>query len=214
MSQSEQMQGIAAYFSGMEGSAPITNAIEQFIQDFDPKTAIQVGDKFPDFVLTDATGKPVSSADLLAKGSLLITFYRGEWCPYCNIALQFLQRHLEEFKARGVTLVAMTPELPDFSLSTAEKNEIAFPVLTDRGNEVAKKLGIIYDQSSVRDIHGQMGVNMKERNGDDSYEMPIPATLLVDRSGTVRNIYMNPDYRTRIEPKLALEWIDALQGQL
>ncbi|KAI8675354.1 Thioredoxin domain-containing protein [Fusarium keratoplasticum] len=211
-SQSEQLTAIAQSFKGAPGFEPITAAIEDFVQFFKPQNAIQVGDKFPSFRLSDATGKEVSSDDLLANGPLLITFYRGEWCPYCNIALQHLQRHLDEYKARGVTLVALTPELPDYSLTTAEKNEIKFPVLTDRNNEVAKKLGIVFDQVSAKDLFKQVGVDLTKRNGLDNFEVPIPATLLVDGSGVVRNVFIDPDYRNRMEPKVALEWIDALKN--
>ncbi|KAM0417382.1 hypothetical protein ACHAPT_012616 [Fusarium lateritium] len=211
-SQTEQLTAIAQQFKGMPGSEPITTAIEDFIQFFKPQNAVQVGDKFPSFRLSDATGKEVSSEDLLAKGPLLITFYRGEWCPYCNVALQHLQRHLEEYKARGVTLVALTPELPDYSLTTAEKNEIKFPVLTDRNNEVARKLGIVFDQVSAKALFKQVGVDLVKRNGLDNFEVPIPATLLVDGSGVVRNVFIDPDYRNRMEPKVALEWIDALKN--
>lgn len=211
-SQSEQLTAITQSFKGVPGSEPINAAIEDFTQFFKPQNAVQVGDKFPSFRLSDATGKEVSSDDLLAKGPLLITFYRGEWCPYCNIALQHLQRRLDEYKARGVTLVALTPELPDYSLTTAEKNEIEFPVLTDRNNEVAKKLGIVFDQVSAKDLFQQIGVDLCKRNGLDNFEVPIPATLLVDGSGVVRNVFIDPDYRNRMEPKVALEWIDALKN--
>ncbi|KAF4469526.1 TSA-domain-containing [Fusarium albosuccineum] len=211
MTQTEELTAILEGFKSFPGSKPVNDAVDKFSAEFKPENAIQVGDKFPEFRLKDATGKEVSSADLLAKGPLLITFYRGEWCPYCNVALQHLQRHLDEFAAKGVTLVALTPELPDHSLTTSEKNGLKFPVLTDLHNEVAKKLNIIYNQSSARDLHKQFGVNIVEVNGDDSYDMPIPATLLVDSSGVVRNTYLEPDFRKRMEPKIALEWIDALQ---
>ncbi|CAG9946083.1 unnamed protein product [Clonostachys rosea f. rosea IK726] len=210
MSQSEKLEAIASQAKNIPGIEPVIKALEDFIQDFKPESAVQIGDKFPSFSLTDATGKQVSSEDLLAKGPLLITFYRGQWCPYCNVALQFLQRHLDEFAARGVTLVALTPELPDKSLSTTEKNELKFPVLTDLGNGVARKLGLIYNQSAAREFYAEHGINLKEHNGDDSFEVPVPATLLVDGSGIVRQKYVEADFRKRIEPKLALEWIDSL----
>ncbi|KAF4979361.1 hypothetical protein FZEAL_4402 [Fusarium zealandicum] len=211
MSQVEQLNSITQKFSAFPGSEPVNAAVDKFSQTFNPQTAVQVGDKLPSFHLLDANGKEVSSTDLVAKGPLLISFYRGEWCPYCNVALQFLQRRLDDFTARGVTLVAISPELPDYSLTATEKNELKFPVLTDLHNRLAKKLGIVYDQSSARGVHAKLGVSLTERNGDDSYEVPIPATLLVDSSGVIRNVNLEPDYRKRMEPELALEWIDALQ---
>ncbi|KAI9897683.1 hypothetical protein N3K66_007539 [Trichothecium roseum] len=218
MSQAEQLAAIAAQFKDLPAAKPITDAIEDFTKTFDPSKAVKVGDKLPAFTLSDATGKQVSSADLLAGDSdgqqqrfLLLTFYRGQWCPYCNVALQHLQRRLDDFRARGVTLVALTPELPDASLTTAEKNGLAFPVLTDRHNRVARSLGIVYDQSSARAVHQKIGVDVAASNGDDSYEMPVPATMLVDAEGVVRELYLEPDYRQRMDPEVALAWVDALR---
>ncbi|KAI0123182.1 thioredoxin-like protein [Xylariales sp. AK1849] len=188
----------------------ITDSLSHFKSTFVPKDTVQIGDKFPQFYLSDATGNMVSGQDLIAFGPLLITFYRGEWCPYCNIAIAFLQKHFEDFKAKGVTLVAISPELPNKNMTTTEKHQLKFPVLTDLHNEIAKQLGIVYDQSSARSFHAEKGVDLKARNGDDTWEVPIPATLLVDRNGTVRNAWINPDYTKRMDPQVALGWIDAL----
>ncbi|RWA10078.1 hypothetical protein EKO27_g5028 [Xylaria grammica] len=213
MSQKEQLDQITA------GLAAIPEAVRnqlaeghaKFLSTWDPSKTIQVGDKLPGFRLTDATGKEVTSDSLLAKGPLLITFYRGEWCPFCNIAIAFLQKHLPEFQARGVTLVAISPELPNNNLTTTEKHALQFPVLTDLHNTFAKKLGIVYDQSSAKDLHQSLGVDLNERNGDGTWEVPIPATLLVSKDGIVRNTAIEPDYKVRLDPKQALDWIDAMQ---
>ncbi len=186
-------------------------ATNDFIASYDPKSAIQVGDKLPEFKLSNAVGTEVSSTELLAKGPLLITFYRGEWCPFCNLALAAMQKHLDEFQARGVTLVAISPELPNNTLSTIEKNELKFPVLSDVGNKYAKELGIVFQQpDSLRPFFAGAGHDLKGRNGDDSFAVPIPATILVDGKGVVRNTSIDPDYKNRLEPSEALAWIDAL----
>lgn len=191
----------------------IGSAKAGFLASFDRSSAIQVGDTLPEFRLSDAVGKEVTSADLLAQGPLLITFYRGEWCPFCNFAVAALQKHLDEFKARGVTLVAISPELPNHSLTMAEKHALEFPVLSDVGNRFARQLGIVFRQpDTMRPVFEKMGLDLKTRNGDDSLEVPIPATLLVDQKGVVRNAFIEPDYVKRLEPSTALEWIDALQG--
>lgn len=187
--------------------------IEESKKSFDHSKVVQVGDKIPSFRLLGATGSEVASDDLLQSGALLLTFYRGEWCPYCNVAVQYLQRHLEEFKSRGVSLVAITPESPDYTLSMTEKHDLKFPVLTDLHNKLARQLGIVYDQSWVRDFHVQKGVDLNVRNGEDTWEVPVPATILVDRSGTVRNVYIEVDYRERLDPEVALEWIDKMNRQ-
>jgi peroxiredoxin len=178
---------------------------------FKNQTTIKVGDTLPSFALSDALGKEVTSDELLKKGPLLITFYRGDWCPFCNLALRSLQLNLDKLQAKGVTLVAISPQLPNTSLSTAEKNELKFPVLSDIGNKFARKLGIIFPMpDSMRPTFKAFGHDLVERNGDDSFEVPVPASLLVDEMGIVRNTYINPNYWERLEPSTALEWLDAL----
>jgi peroxiredoxin len=179
---------------------------------YKPKESIiHVGDTLPSFDLTDAVGKPVSSADLLAKGPILITFYRGSWCPFCNLALKALQKHLDEFQAKGVSLVAISPELPDTALSTMEKNELKFQVLSDVGHKYARQLGIVWQMpDNLRPVFEKLGHDLITRNGDDSFEVPIPATLLVDGKGVVKKTYIEPEYTKRVEPDTVLEWINAL----
>ncbi|PYI09848.1 redoxin domain-containing protein [Aspergillus sclerotiicarbonarius CBS 121057] len=201
----------------IEQTAP--GAIKQQIADskselarkFAPANAIQVGDQLPPFRLKDAVGVEQSSADLLAKQALVITFYRGEWCPFCNIALAGLQKYHAELKSKDANLVAITPELPNNTLTMTEKHELKFPVLTDLHNEYARQLGIVWKQpSSLRPVYEALGHDLQERNGDDSFEVPIPATLLVDRDGVVRNLFIEPDYYKRVDPKLVMGWVEAL----
>jgi peroxiredoxin len=195
-----------------EHSHAISKSIEDFMQTWDPANAINVGQPFPDFILSDATGKQVSMKELLAKGPLLISFYRGGWCPYCNMALKALQDSLSAIKARGVTLVAISPELPNQSPTMQEKNELQFPVLSDVGNNLARKLGILFQQPvTVRPILKAYGVDLQARNGDDSYEVPFPASYLIDSKGMIRYAFLDPDYTRRLEPSTALGWIDEMQ---
>ncbi|KAI2471084.1 AhpC-TSA-domain-containing protein [Annulohypoxylon bovei var. microspora] len=194
-----------------EIKGPIIASRLDFAKSFDASNAIKVGQKLPEFSLPDSLNKTVKSSELLANGPLLITFYRGGWCPFCNLALHALQARLPEIKAKGVTLVAVTPELPDTSLTTSEKQGLEYPVLSDVGNKFAHKLGIVWAQpDTLRPIFAKIGNDLKARNGDDSYEVPIPATLLVDRDGTVKNLFLEADYTKRLEPAVALEWINAL----
>ncbi|KAI0482934.1 AhpC-TSA-domain-containing protein [Xylariaceae sp. FL0804] len=213
MSQAEQLSAITAGFANAPEA--VRNALaaghEKFMTTYDASKVVKAGDPLPAFEMSDATGQTVTSESLLAKGPLLVTFYRGSWCPYCNVAVGFLQKHLADFEARGVALVAVTPELPDTSLSAAEKAGLEFPVLTDRHNALARKLNIVYDQSSARGLHAARGIDLRARNGEDTWEVPIPAALLVDQSGVVRNAHVDPDYKDRLDPRTALEWIDAMQ---
>ncbi|KAI0203301.1 AhpC-TSA-domain-containing protein [Astrocystis sublimbata] len=213
LSQKDELEQFTArsYNFPPEIRTQLSDGHAKFLSTWDPSKTIQPGAKLPSFTMTDATGHEVTSASLLSKGPLLLTFYRGEWCPFCNIAIRHLQQHLSEFSARGVTLVAVSPELPNQNLSTAEKHALQFPVLTDLHNALARKLGIVYDQSGAKDLHASFGIDLSERNGDGSWEVPIPASLLVDRDGVVRNTAIDPDYKVRLDPKTALEWIDAMQ---
>ncbi|RFU80737.1 thioredoxin-like fold [Trichoderma arundinaceum] len=195
--------------------APIVSIIDESIAglkaSFDKSAVIQAGATLPSFKLPNALGQEVTSESLLAKGPVLITFYRGEWCPFCNLALRSLQQHLDKFHAKGVTIVAISPELPNTSLSTTEKNELKFEVLSDVGNKFARQLGIVWDQpKSVQAVFDAFSVDLKTRNGDDSLAVPVPTTLLVDTKGVVRNIHTDPDYMQRLEPTTALKWADAL----
>ncbi|KAM0457193.1 hypothetical protein ACHAPV_006833 [Trichoderma viride] len=200
---------------GKKAPAPVVSTINESIAGlkatFDINSTIQVGASLPAFKLPNALGNEVTRESLLAKGPVLITFYRGDWCPYCNLALRSLQLHLDEFHAKGVTIVAISPELPNTSLSTTEKNELKFEVLSDVGNKFARQLGILWNQpKSLDSVFKAFNVDLKEKNGDDSMAVPIPTTILVDGEGVVRNIQIDPDYRQRLETTTALAWVDAL----
>jgi peroxiredoxin len=128
------------------------------------------------------------------------------------LALNALQDSLSAIKDRGVTLVAISPELPNQSLTTQEKNELQFPVLSDVENNLARKLGIVFQQpDTLRPILEANGVDLRARNGDGSYEVPFPASYLVDGEGMIRHAFLDPDYTRRLEPSTALGWIDEIQ---
>ncbi|KAL4875696.1 redoxin domain-containing protein [Aspergillus karnatakaensis] len=216
MSLTDQLNGVFTRFKENAPDAaklPILEANAQFAKTFDLTQTIQVGDNLPPFRLPNALGEEVSSTDLLARGPLLITFYRGSWCPFCDLAVQSLQRHLSDFQSKGVTLVAITPELPDYSLSLTEKHDLKFPVLTDRGNQYAEQLGLLFRMpESLRPVFKAFGHDLVEHNGDDSFVVPVTATLLVDERGVVRNAFIDPNYAKRLEPAVAMEWINSLQS--
>lgn len=183
------------------------SGVKDLKKDFDPSKAIQVGQEFPSFELQDATGKLVSKEALLRDGALLISFYRGEWCPYCNLELRALQKRLPEFKAKGVSLVAISPQLPDGSISTVEKHELQFTVLSDVENKLARQLGIVWSQpDTFRPLFQGFGLDWQKLYGNENLEVPIPATFLVDKDGVVRNTFLDPDYTKRLDPETALEW--------
>lgn len=183
------------------------SGVQELKNAYDPSKTIQVGQAFPSFELQDATGKLVARDTLLGDGASLISFYRGEWCPYCNLELRVLQKHLPEFKAKGVSLVAISPQLPDNSISTVDKHELQFTVLSDVDNKLARQLGIVWSQpDTFRPLFQGFGVDWQGLYGNENLEVPIPATFLIDKNGVVRNMFLDPDFTKRLDPETALEW--------
>ena len=164
-------------------------------------SAIKVGDSAPDFVLPDAVGKPVKLSDLLAKGPVVLSFYRGQWCPYCNLELRALELALPDITAAGATLVAVSPQTPDNSLSTVEKNELTFVVLSDVDNVVANQYGLVFQlPKSLHPIYANFGIDIPAHNGDTTYQLPVPATYVIAPDGTVFHAFLNADYTKRLDP--------------
>lgn len=168
--------------------------------------ATRKGDVFPDFELPNATGTKVTLKSLLDKGKVIITFYRGGWCPYCNIELKAFQEVLPEIKAKGATLVAITPETPDNTLTTIEKNELDFEVLTSRGNDLARKLNLVYKlPKNLVDLYKSFGIDLLESQGNSANELPIAATYIIDQNGIVDYHFLAEDYKLRADPLEVLE---------
>ncbi|MCB0025330.1 MAG: AhpC/TSA family protein [Caldilinea sp.] len=160
---------------------------------------LQVGDVAPDFVLPDVLGNAVALGDLRAQGPVALSFYRGAWCPYCNLEVQLLQQALPDIQALGATLVAISPQTPDNSLSLAEKHGLAFPVLSDAGNAVARRFGLVFTvPEALRAVYDKLGIDIPAHNGDGSFELPVPGTYVVGRDGTIAFAYANVDYTRRV----------------
>lgn len=164
--------------------------------------ALQKGAKLPNFTLSNAQGQEVHSEALLKQGPLVISFYRGGWCPYCNLELRALQAILPEIQAKGGQLVAITPETPDNSLSTQEKNELTFEVLTDTHNEYARQLGLVFQlPEDLKEVYHSFRIDLVKSHGDERYELPLAATYVVKPSGEVSYAFLDADYTNRAEPK-------------
>ncbi|MBB5352187.1 peroxiredoxin [Haloferula luteola] len=164
--------------------------------------ALQVGDTAPDFTLKNALGQEVQLSKELTQGPVVLTWYRGGWCPYCNIALAALQEKLPEIRRAGAQLIALTPELPDKSLSTAEKNHLEFQVLTDLNHQVAKTYGIAFELTpTVRELY-QKFFDLTEFNGAEAGHatLPLAATYIIGQDGKIQWAFLDADYRKRAEP--------------
>ena len=161
--------------------------------------------------LWDAHNQPFDLRRLIEAKPVIITFYRGGWCPYCNLELRAYQALLADIRAAGADLVAVSPELPDHSLTTAEKNDLAFTVLSDVGGELASALGIRFMLSdAVRPFYEKAGHALPDRNGDGSWALPMPATFVVAKGGRIAAAFVEPDYRKRLDPSDALAALRAL----
>lgn len=168
--------------------------------------AIGVGATAPDFVLPDATGAEVRLSERLASGPVVLSFYRGGWCPYCNLELRALQAALGSFERCGAALVAVSPQAPDSSLTTVEKHDLEFPVLSDVGNVVARDYGLVFEvPPDLLEAYDRFGIDLEAANGDESHELPIPATYVIDQDRTVRFAFVDADYTRRADPADVLD---------
>jgi peroxiredoxin len=188
------------------GRAALYDAkVEELRRTFPIDKSLTTRDLAPDFKLPNASRRFVSLAELLRRGPAVVTFYRGGWCPYCNLQLRAYQQVLGEISALGAKLVAISPQLPDGSLSTAEKNRLSFDVLSDVGNRVARSFGLVY--ALPHELRAALTANNKALpgiNGGDSWELPLPATYVIapDRRIVLGEIEL--DYRERLEPDAIL----------
>ena len=210
-------QELAAFKAEFSRTAPAGRAalyeakIEELRADFALASAVSVDEAAPDFALPNAAGKSLVLKELLRSGPVILTFYRGGWCPYCNIQLRAYQSVLPQISASGARLVAISPQLPDNSLDTVNKNALTFDVLSDVRNEVARSYGLVY--SLPEDIRAALRSNNKALpsiNGDESWELPVPATYVIARDQHVALAYIEVDYRKRLEPEALLTCLKSL----
>lgn len=165
------------------------------------RSALKVGGTIPAFTLNDASGKPVASGDLMKQGNLVIVFYRGAWCPFCNAYLNKLQKNLTRIKESGGVLVAISVENADRSTAIAKKNELTYTVLSDPNLATARKFGLVYqmaDDLAARYKSG--GLDVAKYNSMEKPELPISATYVVDKKGKVIFAHVEPDYKKRPDP--------------
>jgi peroxiredoxin len=168
--------------------------------------SLKVGDQAPSFTLPDALGHAVTLADTLEKGPVVLTFYRGEWCPYCNLQLHAYQAILPDITALGASLIAVSPQTPDHALSMAEKHALSFAVLSDVGNLVARQFGVVFQyDEAARHFFAGRGLDLARFNGDATWELPVPATYVIAPDGVIRLAFVDPDYRHRLEPAELLD---------
>ena len=167
--------------------------------------ALKAGDTAPAFTLEDPDGKPISSRDLLAHGPLVISFYRGVWCPYCNMELQALEAALPDFATLGASLVAISPQTPVNSRKSVRQNTLSFPILSDKQNDVAAAFGLRFALPDyLVELYKSLKNDLPSFNGDPSWTLPMPARFVIGQDGIILYAEVNPDYTRRPEPEAML----------
>lgn len=186
---------------GPDRAAILEAATASLAADVARRPLLAPGDPAPDFTLPNVRGEMVGLGDWLAKGPVVLAFYRGGWCPYCNIQLRALQQVLPEMTALGASLVAIAPQAPDDTLSTAEKNALTFDVLSDAACAVADLYGIAFElPDALKPIYADVGNTLPDRNASDDWRLPIPATFVIAPDGRLAFVDIDADYRNRAEP--------------
>ncbi|MDA8365015.1 MAG: peroxiredoxin-like family protein [Gammaproteobacteria bacterium] len=174
--------------------------------------ALKAGDTMPDFELPNQNGEMRRLSTYLAESAVVLSLYRGGWCPYCNMEMRSLHGALPEIMARGARLVGLTPELPDKAQLTAARNEIAIDILSDAGNLVSEQLGLVFElPDALRPIYEQFGIDLPAYNGDSSFRLPVPATFIIRRDKVVAHAFVNADYTIRMEPAEIVAKLDELK---
>ena len=186
---------------------PVQKSIESTISSFNPSTTLSVGDVAPDFELVNSSNEKVKLSDLLSENkSVILMWYRGGWCPYCNVALRAFVKDTKIFKEHGAQFVAISPELPDESLSTSEKLDLQFQVLSDVGLKVADQYGVSFTVGDdVIKTYDSLGVDFKNMYGNNNNKdavvrLPVPATFVIDKDMKIVFRFVDPDFRNRAEP--------------
>jgi len=187
--------------------------IGQLITSGAAERSIKAGTQAPDFTLLDARGTAVKLSHLLEQGPVVMTFYRGQWCPYCHMMLRAYQQALPQLQAGGATLLAISPQTPHHSRALAEKLELTFAVLSDMGNQMARKFGLVFTlDEAVRGAYKHVPADPPKLNGTDSWELPMAGTFLVDQSGIVRLAFVDPDFTRRLDPSVIFARLEELKG--
>ena len=177
------------------------NGINELINSSMLDKAYRTGQKIPNIELPNATGETVKINDVLQNNKVVLAFYRGGWCPYCNLELKALQNALPQIEAKGAKLIAIAPEAPDNSLTTKEKNELSFEVLSDTNNQTAKEMNLVFRlPASLETLYKKFGINLDANQNNTNQELPIAATYIVEQDGTISYHFLEEDYKLRADP--------------
>ena len=189
----------------------VMGAFERLMASDVAKDARGLGDAAPDFELPDAWGSVFRLTTALERGPVVLSFYRGGWCPFCNLEFKALHDTLTEMRALGATPVAVSPQDVEHSRETVTDLGLDFLVLSDQGNRLARRYGLVMTvDESMRPLYREWGINLAEANGDESNALPVPATYVIDRQSIIRAAYVDKDYTRRMEPAHIVDTLKAL----
>ncbi|MET0308498.1 MAG: peroxiredoxin-like family protein [Sphingomonas sp.] len=211
-----KLDAIKTEFETNLAPAPVVEALhratDELIAAGAPDRALKAGAVAPEFTLPDADGNPVGSKALLARGPLVVTFYRGVWCPYCNFDLAALEAARGEIAARGASLVAISQQTAANSRKSQRQNALGFPILSDHGGAIGAAFGVRWTAPEyLRAVHTALGADLTQFNGEDSWTLPMPARYVIGQDGVIAYAEVNADYTRRPEPSDMFPVLDRLR---
>jgi peroxiredoxin len=196
-----------------ERAAAYDEGVEALREKGIEKNALNVGDEAPDFTLPASNRESVTLSEVLEDGPAVLVWYRGGWCPYCMIELKAYQEHLESFRDAGARVLAIAPETPEMVRRTASKGGLSYSLLSDVGNKVAEKYGLVYTLPEVVQEQFAGRLDLEKYNDDASMQLPISATYVVDTDGVIQFAATEVDYRVRAEPADVLDRVQELTAE-
>ena len=214
MTLQDKLDAFKVQFEAQAPAAAIEafhRSTQELIDGGNAQRALKAGQMAPEFTLHDSDGNAVSSRALLAKGPLVVTFYRGVWCPYCNIELQALEEVADEIRARGANIVAVSLQNATSSRKSQRENKLSYPILTDQGGELSREFGLRWTvQDYAQEFFKQFGVDLPAIHNDGEWNLPMPARYVIASNGVIQHAEVNPDYTQRPEPSDLFTVLDRL----
>lgn len=205
----EERKALAAQYVPDDVQQVNRQTVEQLAASGMAGRILAVGASAPAFELPDQDGKPVSSDELLSRGRLVICFFRGRWCPFCVAQLEAMNSALSQIEKTGARLVAISPQTTKQGFFMRDQHQLRFPLLSDGGNQVARQFGLVYRvPDEQKQVYSRTFVNLPFLNGEASWELPIPATYILERDGRVLYASADPDYTRRPEPQEVVGLLD------
>jgi peroxiredoxin len=205
MSLQDKLDAFKAEFEGKKAPPAVVAVMHKATADLiasgQADRALKAGDRAPKFALPDAHGQTLRSTDLIEDGPVVLTFYRGVWCPYCNMDLQAIEAAANDMRALGASLVAISPQTAPNRRKSERENALSFPILSDHGNAVAHKFGLRFRlPDDLIAVYKGFGNDLTIGNGEDSWTLPMPARYVIGTDGIIAYAEVNPDYTRRPDP--------------